>query len=233
MEGSDGSSNGISREHLNGTALREAIVLRAGFATICSEEELDLSRTATLSSVPGDQDIWVFGYGSLVWNPIFPVTERRRATVFGFHRAFCLESTLGRGTSARPGLMLALDLGGACAGVVLKMGSSGRDDELRLLWRREMLMRSYRAVWVRAHCDGEVITALTFVANRHASNYIGRLPVDDSAVRIAAAAGLLGTNLDYLIRTHAGLAAHGIEDPYLRRLLDLCRSTFEASNTTS
>src|ERR1700748_3224993 len=219
----DANSNGISRAALQGTALRESVVRLGHGDEIRSAAELERSRKETLSGVAPNEDLWVFAYGSLIWNPIFGVAERRTASLSGFHRSFCLESTFGRGSSSNPGLMLALDIGGSCDGVALKLHRMGRNAELQLLWRREMLTFSYRPLWIMAHSALGPIRALPFVANRSAKNYLGRLPDVDAASRIASAAGLLGSNLDYLQSTHAGLAEHGIEDPYLSSLLSLCQ----------
>lgn len=170
-----------------------------------------------------DQDLWIFAYGSLVWNPIFPVAEHRRARLPGFHRSFCMASTIGRGSSERPGLMLALERGGSVDGVALKMGRRGREEEIRLLWRREMLAKIYEPVWTTILTDKGPVAALTFVADQHAANYVGHLPLTETAKQIVEAAGLLGTNLDYLESTCRALSAYGIEDAYLEQLVSLCR----------
>lgn len=213
---------GISREALQQPAFRDAFGLPSSGLIIRSDEELDHSLADTFADFGSHEDLWIFGYGSLVWNPIFDVAERRRSRVFGFHRSFCLEVMAGRGSASRPGLMLALDVGGTCSGIALQMHPDGRSDELRLLWRREMLTRSYRPRWVTAHSSDGPVRALTFVANHDASNYLGRLADVHAAARIASAAGPLGTNIDYLKRTYAALVEHGIDDAYLLRLLALC-----------
>lgn len=223
MNTTGASTNGIAREDLVGTALRDAITRRNGVNAIPSDAELDASRAEWLADLSPDQELWVFAYGSLVWNPIFPVAEQRRARLFGFHRSFCMTSTIGRGTTERPGLMLALDNGGTVDGIALKMGQQNRDEEIRLLWRREMLPMSYRPLRLSVQTQRGPVTALTFVADPSAPSYVGNLPLVESAEIIRGAAGLLGTNLDYLDSTHHALTRHGIDDPYLRSLLALCR----------
>ena len=213
------SKNGVARKDLQGSSLREAITRRNGANAIPSEAELDASRAAWFVNLLPDQDLWIFAYGSLVWNPIFPVAEHRRARLHGFHRSFCMTSTIGRGSIERPGLMLALERGGSVDGVALKMGRLGRDEEIRLLWRREMLARLYEPVWATVFTDEGPIAALTFVADQHAANYVGHLPLAETAKQIVGAAGLLGTNLDYLESTYHALSAYGIEDAYLGNLL--------------
>jgi cation transport protein ChaC len=215
--------NGVAREDLLGTGLREAITRRNGIDAIPSDRDLDASRTAWFADLSPDDDLWIFAYGSLVWNPIFPVAEQRRAHLPGFHRSFCLTSTIGRGTTERPGLMLALDGGGSVDGVALRMGRLHRDEEIRLLWRREMLPMSYEPMWATVFTDEGRIMALTFVADQNAANYVGHLPLSHTAQQIVGAAGLLGTNLDYLDSTCQALNAYGIRDAYLENLLALCR----------
>nr|WP_314582211.1 gamma-glutamylcyclotransferase [uncultured Pseudomonas sp.] len=222
MRTQEALTHGIARDDLSGSALREAIVRTTGSHDIPTDAELDASRSAWFAGLLPDEELWIFAYGSLVWNPTFPVAEQRRARLFGFHRSFCMSSTIDRGTKERPGLMLALDGGGAVNGIVLKMALLDREEEIRLLWRREMLSMSYRPLWVTVHTEDETIKALTFIADTQATNYIGYLPLLDSANKIAGASGLLGTNLEYLDSTYHALTERGIEDRYLRELLALC-----------
>lgn len=184
-------------------------------------DQIEASLEKTMRGVE-PRNLWVFGYGSLIWNPIFPVSDRRNATIYGYRRALCLSSVVGRGTRDRPGVMLALDAGGSCRGVALKMAGDDVTEELRLLWRREMFAGSYTPKWVQAHFGGGAVMALTFVANRSRPNYVGRLPDEEAVCRLSTASGPLGTNLDYLRRTHAGLEAHGIMDARIARLLANC-----------
>jgi cation transport protein ChaC len=223
MKSIEVSKNGIARQDLQGSSLREAITRRNGANAIPSEAELDASRAACFAKLSPNQDVWIFAYGSLVWNPIFPVAEHRRARLHGFHRSFCMTSTIGRGSIGRPGLMLALESGGSVDGVALKMERLGRDEEIRLFWRREMLARSYEPVWATVLTDEGPIEALTFVADRNATNYVGHQPLRRTAEQILEATGLLGTNLDYLDSTYHALRAYGIEDPYLGNLQSFCR----------
>jgi hypothetical protein len=105
---------------------------------LLAEEELDHSLARMIDKAPAGDDIWVFGYGSLIWNPIFPVAATRTATIRGYHRSLCMNSIRGRGSIDNPGAMLALDAGGACRGIAMKIGGD-LPSELKLLWRREML----------------------------------------------------------------------------------------------
>ena len=107
-----------------------------------------LARERHSRSVAPDQDVWVFGYGSLMWNPAFHHVELRPARLHGWHRSFCLWNTFGRGSPEKPGLMLALQPGGACAGVALRIAADAVPSELGVLWNREMLTGAYLPRWV-------------------------------------------------------------------------------------
>ena len=115
-----------------------------------SDEELRLSRERVLALHPPGADLAVFAYGSLIWNPAFHFTAREIAHVHGFHRRFCLWTQLGRGSPERPGLMLGLDVGGSCRGVLYTVAAAQIGSELEIVWRREMVTAAYRPSWVVA-----------------------------------------------------------------------------------
>ena len=169
---------------------------------------------------PGDA--WVFGYGSLIWNPTVHYLERRTARVEGWHRRFCLSTPVGRGTPDNPGLLLGMDEGGSCTGAAFRIDTDILTDELALLWRREMLTGSYVPRWLPMHAlDGGVFChGLTFTINRQASNYAGDLEPADIVRRIATARGEIGSSRDYLFQTRDGLRLLGIEDPEVEALAD-------------
>jgi cation transport protein ChaC len=167
----------------------------------------------------GTGDMWLFAYGSLIWNPLFPVAEERIARVHGLHRSFCIWTRVGRGTPERPGLVLGLDSGGACKGVALRLEAAIARAELALVWRREMLTGAYRPVWVKARTASGDIDAIAFVANRASASYAGRRTEAEVCATITGARGLIGTCGDYLRQTHEGLQSRGIRDRTLERLL--------------
>lgn len=185
---------------------------------IRSDEEIDASLDATLAGHPAGQDIWVFGYGSLMWNPAFLFDEQRLGAVKGWHRRFCLNLTRGRGTPECPGLMLALDRGGACRGMAFRIAGAQARAELLLVWRREMLSGSYLARWVNVATEAGPVRAVTFVVNPKHARYVGRMSEAEAAARIAAATGELGSCLDYFDRTVASLEAFGLRDAALERI---------------
>jgi glutathione-specific gamma-glutamylcyclotransferase len=183
-----------------------------------TEEQLSASLSATLAAKPKGVGWWVFAYGSLLWNPLFPVAEMRPARLHGLHRSFCLWSLASRGTPEQPGLVLGLEPGGACRGVALRLPAPLALDELHLLWRREMVVGSYRPRWVALDAGGRALTALTFVVKRDHPQYTGKLTRAQQVESLACATGAFGSSADYLERTRVALIAHGIADPYLEDL---------------
>jgi len=183
-----------------------------------SAEELSASLNATLAVKPKGAGWWVFGYGSLVWNPLFPVAETQAGTVRGLHRRFCLRSVASRGTPDQPGLVLGLDRGGACRGLVFRLPAPLAVDELHLLWRREMVVGGYVPRWVGVDVDGAQRCALTFVVKRDHPHYTGKLALAEQVRILNCACGAFGSSRDYLNHTREALAAHGIVDGYLETL---------------
>src|SRR5512144_1735335 len=208
----------LCRRDLEQGRMREIYVAAVDSTRTLNDEQLAVSLTATLNAKPKGAGWWIFAYGSLLWNPLFPVAEMRPARLHGLHRRFCLWSLASRGTKDCPGLVLGLDRGGACRGVALRLPAMLAIDELHLLWRREMVVGSYRPKWVRVLADGREIVALTFVVRRDHPQYAGGLSLDEQVGVLNSACGAFGTSLDYLERTRVALVAHGIVDRYLEGL---------------
>jgi glutathione-specific gamma-glutamylcyclotransferase len=183
-----------------------------------TDEQLAASLAAALHRKPAHSDWWVFAYGSLLWNPLFPFEECKPARLWGWHRCFCLWSLATRGTAEQPGLVLGLDRGGSCQGVAYRLPASSAEAELGLLWRREMVLGAYRAEWVRVRCDGKPLVALAFIVDRAHRQYTGRLLLSEQASVLATATGAFGSSFDYLEHARVALVTHGIVDPYLERL---------------
>lgn len=186
-----------------------------------SEDELRRSREQVLAAHPPGNDLALFAYGSLIWNPAFHYVRREIATVRGHHRRFCLWTELGRGSPDRPGLVLGLDRGGSCRGVLYWITASEIESELDIVWRREMVTSAYRPSWVTARTVSGPVPAVTFLINRKHERYSGRLG-DEAIVRaIATAEGPIGPCADYLFNTTAHLDKLDIADRSLHRL---CRA---------
>lgn len=182
-----------------------------------SEAEREATRVEALSGRT-DRDLWVFAYGSLMWDPAFHFKEIRTARLTGYHRRFCLRTRLGRGSFENPGLMAALDHGGACNGLTFRIDRDAIEDETRILWSREMMMLAYDPVVLDVATPQGTIEALAFVINRSSENYLEELPMEEAAGLIAEARGLFGSNLDYLDNLAEHLTQLNIEDADFSRL---------------
>ncbi|MCX5545008.1 gamma-glutamylcyclotransferase [Paraburkholderia sp. CNPSo 3076] len=196
-----------------------------GESRLLSEDELRASLACTLKARgwDGASDIWLFGYGSLIWNPGLPTVENMRSRVHGYHRGLYLWSRVNRGTPEQPGLVLALDRGGSCAGVAFRLAAEGAMPHLEALWRREMPMGSYRPAWLPCVlADGRRVAALAFVMRRDVSSYTGKLSEATVRTVFGCASGRYGTTLDYVRRTVDALRESGMRDRALERLLARC-----------
>ena len=167
------------------------------------------------------ETMWVFGYGSLIWNPEFPVAERRIARASGWHRSFCMRSIHHRGTLQDPGLVLALDraAGAQCDGVAFAVAPGAEEDTLTSLRERELISSAYleRTLPLTLSGGGQV-QALAYVIDPDHVQYCGGLALEEQARIIARASGGRGPNRDYLWSTAAHLAELGIADPDLEWL---------------
>ncbi len=208
----------LSRRDLEQGRMRALYVAAVPAHNALSDEELAVSLAATLGRRPPHAGWWVFAYGSLLWNPLFPFSESRPATLHGVHRRFCLWSKASRGTCDQPGLVLGLEPGGSCRGVVYRLPEAEVRAELTLLWRREMVTGAYHPRWMRVRSGTRTLTALTFVVDRTHPQYAGELSLRQQAKVLSCAAGALGSSADYLEHTRVSLITHGIIDPYLESL---------------
>lgn len=210
----------LNRAYLESGLLQKMISQSGLGLYVLTEAELKESICQTLQRQKPDSDIWLFAYGSLIWNPIFRFVEHRVGTIYGFHRRFCLWAPLGRGTPNNPGLVLGLDRGGSCRGIAYRVAAADVVNELLLVWRREMVVASYIPTWVRVTDGEQVVEAIAFVVNRHHSGYAGNISFESTVNSIATASGELGSSADYLQQTVNGLATVGIKDKQLLRLRD-------------
>jgi cation transport protein ChaC len=166
-------------------------------------------------------DLWVFGYGSLMWNPAFQYVRSTIAFLRGYHRSFCVYSTRYRGTPESPGLVLGLDRGGCCRGIGFLVADADVEPVLQNLWDREMTRLVYSPRIVQLDLGAEKVSALTFIADRAHESYAGRLDLPEMARTIADCSGARGPNADYLFNTLRHLDTVGIRE---RRLNDLRRA---------
>lgn len=179
-------------------------------------------------------DLWVFGYGSLIWHPGFAFDDRRVAVLSGYRRAFCMTSIRYRGTPDAPGLVLALDEdpAGHCAGIAYHVGAAEAEATHAYLRERELVSYAYdEAVVPLALDDGRRVEALAYVSNREHPQYAGGLSLEAQADVIARARGPRGPNADYLLNTVESLQALGLEDADLVRLAEMVRARVGEAST--
>ena len=169
-------------------------------------------------------ELWVFGYGSLIWRPGFPYLERRVARLIGAHRALCVYSWVHRGTPDRPGLVLGLDRGGTCRGLAFRVAAEERENVVAYLREREQVTSVYleRMREIR-FADGSAARALTYLVDRSHAQYAGKLDEEMQLRMVADAEGRSGANRDYVIATAAHLAELGMPDRLLERLSERLR----------
>ncbi|MCF8506857.1 MAG: gamma-glutamylcyclotransferase [Caulobacter sp.] len=165
-------------------------------------------------------DRWVFGYGSLMWRPGFPFIDRRRATLHGRRRAFCIYSVHHRGTPERPGLVLGLAPGGSTRGVAYRVAAADWDETRAYLLEREQPTETYVEAWRDLRIDGAAPTrALVFLSDPTHPQWAGNLTLERQAELIDGATGLSGRNIDYLRDLVTHLREEGVHDRAMEQLL--------------
>lgn len=165
-------------------------------------------------------DLWVFGYGSLMWRPGFAFEEQCSAQVHGYHRSLCIFSHVHRGTPEKPGLVLGLDSGGLCQGLAFRVAPQNRDATITYLRAREQVTAVYVEKWVEAKLeDGRLIQALAYVVDPNHPQYAGRLPQSELVRLVRQGHGVSGANVDYIRATFDHLVTAGIDDPDLAALV--------------
>ena len=169
-------------------------------------------------------DVWIFGYGSLMWDPGFAFVEARPALLRGYHRSFCVYSHRHRGTPERPGLVLGLDRGGACKGVAYCVPAVDAPQALHYLWEREMVNRTYHMREVGLATPKGGVTARTFIVDRRHRSYAGRLSLEATARLILQGIGNRGPCRQYLENTVAELRKLGHVDGPMHRLEDMVQT---------
>ena len=166
-------------------------------------------------------DLWVFGYGSLMWRPGFEFIEQVPARLIGEHRALCVYSFDHRGTPEKPGLVLGLDRGGACRGIAFRVAASRRHDTIDYLRAREQTTNVYREVMRSVWLENEArqrVSALAFVVDRGHVQYAGRLSLAEQLRHVQQGHGRSGNNRDYVLETVKSIEAQGFRDAPLHQL---------------
>jgi len=180
-----------------------------------------------------DQELWLFAYGSLIWKPNFAFVDQLRGTIYGWHRAFCMEQTRWRGTPRQPGLMMALEQGGCCTGVAFRLPDGKRREHVRSLVGREITVREDVGMvrWSTVYTHTGTIRALVFWAGHKGEGISLKLPLDRVAWILARACGVAGSCASYLYQTVAKLEEFGIHDRNLWCLQELVAQEIRLLNT--
>jgi cation transport protein ChaC len=183
---------------------------------------------------PSHGDLWVFGYGSLMWRPGFTYLERVEAKLIGAHRSLCVFSFVHRGTPERPGLVLGLDRGGACRGIAFRVAADQRPGTVAYLRAREQVTMVYREtvrqVWLRTHPE-RLVPALCYMVNRGHPQYAGRLDLDQQLHHVRLGYGHSGANRDYVIEAVAALEQLGIREGELHLLAERLKGIHETAGS--
>jgi cation transport protein ChaC len=216
----------LTREAIEAGLMKRLLMAPGSPFHVLSELELEHSLKTTLAARPSgkETDIWIFAYGSLIWNPTFAFCARMPGTIRGWHRRFCVGAPFGRGTLERPGIVLGLDRGGSCRGVAYRIRADQIGEELGSLWRREMAIDCYEPRWVCVEMRNRSAFAITFVVKRSAPNYEGPICEERLIDRLVAATGDLGSNADYLLETVEGLRLAQVPDRHLEVLAAAVRA---------
>lgn len=209
----------LDRQSLSSGAFLEAFKDTPGIEW-WSEARIDASMRQVLAAREQGESVWLFAYGSLIWNPVFEFEESQLATLDGWQRSFCIRLVLARGSLEQPGRMLALEPGRQTSGVALRLREKELHQELRIVWMREMVGGVYTPQWSPITLeDGSHARAIIFTANRNNPLYEEEASPDAIAPLIAVAKGSLGSNRDYVLQLDQALRQHGISDHYVNALV--------------
>lgn len=185
-----------------------------------TREDYEMMVDKLLREHTGGEDVWIFAFGSLIWKPECEHVEERRGTAHGWHRSFCFQIRRYRGTEDFPGLMMSLDRGGQCTGVLYRLPARTLREQLGKLCRRETTIKPPNTVprWITVKSEGKSLRAIAFVVNRESPSYVGKLAPEQISEILAKACGHWGSGAEYLFNTVSQLEERGIRDQYLWRL---------------
>ena len=190
------------------------------------QERLASLKIAMKDWRPG-QDLWIFGYGSLIWRPEFAFAEQRAASLKGYHRSLCLWSRINRGTPETPGLVFGLEQTGVCQGMVFKISAQNVEQTFDAVWKREMGTGAYLPSWLECETQQGNVAAMAFVIDSGGPAYVKQPPEDDLVEIICRAHGTYGSCFDYVTQTSESLKAAGISDEQLATLTERLRQRLQ------
>lgn len=191
-----------------------------GSFRLLTDAERTASMQHSMTHWQKGQDIWVFGYASLIWRPEFDYAEKRLALLRGYHRSLCLWSRVNRGTPEHPGLVFGLDAGGSCRGVVFRIPSDQVPGTMEALWKREMATGAYHPRWMACRTQHGNVKALAFVMNRNTEAYVRGLSMEQLVQIVSSAHGSYGPCTEYVLETARALRQSNIHDRRLQVLVD-------------
>ncbi len=211
----------LNRESLLNGDIHALAASRPGVIQLMPDDERNQMVAELIANAPSKTEIWVFAYGSLIWNPAIEFDSKCRCTIQGYHRSFCFWTMFGRGSEEQPGLMMGLEPGGDCDGIAYRIGADALESEIDILFRREMLSYVYKPTWIKAQASDDpdnVIDVLTFVVNEENDRFCGEMDEQTLIRTIAIAEGAIGRNCDYLYQLVDHLDELGFEDPTMTLL---------------
>ena len=209
----------LTRDNISKGQIRETIRSIPGSDKVLSDNDLLSARRKIIPDIGIGEDIYIFAYGSLLWNPTVDYEEQFIAKIFGFHRSFCMKTRLGRGSFENPGLMLGLDKGGSCLGSAFKLTNKTAIQNIDILFRREMVTGAYRPKLLKTKLEnGKNVLSLAFTVDKKHKNYFPKNTPQIKANIISKAHGFLGRCEEYLNNTLESLSELKITDKEMKKI---------------
>lgn len=211
--------NVLNRDELSSGAYLDSFGGLPAGVCLSSEQLVESLELMLAGRRPPEQGVWVFAYGSLIWNPTMEFADRQPATLHGWERSFCLHLIAGRATVGRPGRMLSLEKGRSVEGVAHYLAGGSAKQDLLAIWTREMVLGAYLPLWLDVSLeDGRVVSALVFTANHDDAHWRDGRTLSRVAEAISCAEGPYSTNADYVRQLQLSLQREGLADPYVERV---------------
>ncbi len=212
----------LTKNNISDGYIREFINKIEGSDRVLSDKELIQERNKILSPTIQNKDLYVFAYGSLLWNPTIDFEKQLYGKIYGFHRSFCMLTKLGRGSYENPGLMLGLDKGGSCKGILFKLKKKNALKNIDILFKREMVTKAYVPKLLNAHLkNGSRVKAIAFTVDKNHKNYFKEKCYYKKISMISKASGFLGSCREYLKNTAESLEEINIKDKEITSLMKI------------
>ena len=212
----------LTKKNINNGYIRELINKMQENDKVLSDDERVQERNKIIPQSMLKKDLYVFAYGSLLWNPTIDFEEQIIGKIFGFHRSFCMLTKLGRGSYEKPGLMLGLDRGGSCNGILFKLNKKNALKNIDILFKREMVTKAYVPKILNGYLkNGKLVKALAFTVDKKHKNYYKEECYFEKIKLIRNASGFLGSCLEYLKNTSKSLDELNISDKEIKNLMNI------------